>query len=121
MTLLERSCVLALISTSAVWKLTLAALVLLVMGGCRHNGTGESKPAAAETPELSYAQHCLGCHGAKGEGAMGSNIQSLKRTTDQIVAVIANGEGKMPPFRGHLSDAEMQALAAYIKRFRFSK
>jgi mono/diheme cytochrome c family protein len=85
------------------------ALALLVAAaGCR----------APETPQRIYELHCLGCHGAKGEGPWGPNIQDLKRTVDQIVAVIAHGQGKMPAFGGHLSDAEMRQVAEYVKTFR---
>ena len=52
---------------------------------------------------------------------MGSNIQGLNRSIDQMVAIIANGQGKMPDYRGHLSDQQMRAVAAYVKTFKFSK
>src|SRR5437868_25037 len=94
-------------------------LSLICGAGCRkETDLGATEP---ETPQLIYAQHCLGCHGARGEGAMGSNIQSLNRSIDQIVAVIANGQGKMPSFRGDLSDARMRAVAGYVKMFKFTK
>ena len=100
----------------------LLALMITTAGGCREqDGSHASTPSEPETPERIYTLHCLGCHGAKGEGAMGSNIQGLNRTTNQMVAVIANGEGKMPAYRGHLSDEQMRAVAGYVKRFKLAK
>jgi mono/diheme cytochrome c family protein len=102
----------------------IGALSLMTWGavGCQDKDAPGGSPAAQpETPKLIYAQHCLGCHGATGEGAMGSNIQSLNRSLDQIVAVIANGQGKMPSFRGDLSDAKMRSVAGYVKTFKFTK
>ena len=97
-------------------------LILLDGAGCRDQvESGSTASTRKDTPQLIYAQHCLGCHGARGEGAMGSNIQSLNRSIDQIVAVIANGQGKMPSFRGDLSDVKMRAVAGYVKTFKFTK
>jgi cytochrome c551 len=92
--------------------------VMLAVAGC-HGGSDTSTASAPETPQLSYAQHCLGCHGQSGEGAYGPNIQGLNRTLDQIVAVVTTGRGKMPPFGGHLSTAEMRRLAEYVKTFKY--
>jgi mono/diheme cytochrome c family protein len=95
-------------------------LVAVALLGC-HDGAGTDEAAVAETPQQIYAQHCLGCHGARGEGAMGSNIQSLNRSIDQIVSVIRHGQGKMPSFQGDLSEKRMRAVAGYIKTFKFTK
>jgi mono/diheme cytochrome c family protein len=93
---------------AASWWLALA--LLLAAAGCH---------GASETPQRIYEWHCLGCHGAKGEGPWGPNIQGLNRSIDQIVAVIADGRGKMPAFGGHLSQAEMRQLAEYVKTFKY--
>ena len=88
--------------------------LLLAAAGCH----GHSTP---ETPQRIYEWHCLGCHGAHGEGAWGPNIQSLNRTDQEIVSVIANGQGKMPAFKGHLSEAQMRELADYVKTFKYKR
>lgn len=87
-------------------------MLLLALAGCQNAATHES-------PQRVYELHCLGCHGARGEGPWGPNIQGLKLTEAQIVAIIADGRGKMPAFKGHLSDAQMRQLAAYVKTFRY--
>lgn len=88
------------------------AVLLLALAGCQ-NGTTQ------ESPQRVYELHCLGCHGAHGEGPWGPNIQGLKLTDAQIVKIIADGSGKMPAFKGHLSDAQMHQLAEYVKTFRY--
>ena len=99
---------------------SLALALLIAAAGC-HDTSGAGSASPPETPRRIYTLHCLGCHGARGEGAMGSNIQGLNRSIDQMVAIIANGQGKMPDYRGHLSDQQMRAVAAYVKTFKFSK
>jgi mono/diheme cytochrome c family protein len=89
-----------------------AALLLLALVGCQN-------AAPHESPQRVYELHCLGCHGAHGEGPWGPNIQGLKLTEEQIVAIIANGQGKMPAFKGHLSETQMRQLAAYVKTFQY--
>jgi mono/diheme cytochrome c family protein len=101
-------------------KLLPGLLVAAALLGCRDRARTD-EAAVEETPQQIYAQHCLGCHGAHGEGAMGSNIQSLNRSIDQIVSVIRHGQGKMPSFQGDLSEKRMRAVAGYIKTFKFSK
>ena len=32
---------------------------------------------------------------------------------------MANGQGKMPAFKGHLSEAQMRELADYVKTFKY--
>lgn len=87
------------------------------MAGCQKQGKA-SDSHATETVERSYELHCVGCHGAKGEGAWGSNIQGLKTSTEEIARVIAKGEGKMPGYEGHLTELQMKELAEYVKSFK---
>ena len=92
--------------------------LLTAAAGC-HSQSDRNVASAPETPPRVYELHCLGCHGAHGEGAWGPNIQSLNRTDQEIVSVIANGQGKMPAFKGHLSEAQMRELADYVKTFKY--
>jgi mono/diheme cytochrome c family protein len=100
----------------AVWHSFGAGLLAIAVPGCQ----GQRSPTGGEpeTVERVYELHCLGCHGKRGEGAYGSNIQGLKRPIADIAKVIADGAGKMPSFRGHLTDAQMRALAEYVKTFK---
>lgn len=99
----------------AGWWLCLTVLIAAV--GC--HGQPATRPASAASPQRIYAQHCLGCHGASGEGLYGPNIQGFNRSIAQIVDVIANGRGKMPGFEGDLSEAKMRQVADYVKIFKY--
>jgi cytochrome c553 len=81
-------------------------------------GPSGSKGHQSLTVERSYELHCVGCHGSKGEGAWGSNIQGLKSSLDEIAHVIAKGEGKMPGYDDHLSESEIREMAEYVKAFK---
>jgi mono/diheme cytochrome c family protein len=91
--------------------------LFLILAGCREQ-SGQTAAHPPETVQRSYELHCLGCHGARGEGAWGSNIQGLKTSVTEITAVIANGAEKMPAFKGHLTDEQMRELAEYVKAFK---
>lgn len=67
-----------------------------------------------------YKAKCAACHGADGSKAMmGSkplNGADVKAMSDaDINAEITNGKGKMPAYKGKLTDAQITDLVAYIR------
>lgn len=75
--------------------------------------------AAPDAPAL-YRKHCAACHGADRLGGSGPALipQTLGRMRGpKVEAVIRDGRPatQMPAFHGRLSDAEIAALAAYVK------
>lgn len=60
----------------------------------------------------AYASACSACHGTKGEGRVGPPVAG-RTDASEIVTVIAEGAGSMPPIRS-LSADERQAVAKYI-------
>jgi mono/diheme cytochrome c family protein len=78
---------------------------------------------AADTAEL-WERRCSSCHGKDGRGntAMGRRmkVRDLAKTAKseaELAKDIAEGipERKMPAYEGKLSQAEIQALARFIK------
>jgi mono/diheme cytochrome c family protein len=79
--------------------------------------------AAAETADKAaagmavYNSHCVRCHG--------ENLQNngwtydLRRLRPQdnarFVNSVLNGKGQMPPWRGALTEEEIEAIWAYIR------
>lgn len=63
-----------------------------------------------------YKQNCLSCHGANFEGGVGPNLTKVggKYSKDQIAAIVANGRGAMPGFKGRLSDTDTGALSDWL-------
>lgn len=92
-------------------RLLLAALVLLLLGGCAspNNLLGEDL----------YVRSCAACHALDGDGGIGLEIgrgsnTDLNLTDEQIAAVIRVGPGNMPGFP-RLTDEQVASLVAYVR------
>jgi mono/diheme cytochrome c family protein len=83
-----------------------------------------------------YQRHCANCHGVAGRGQPGDwrvrdpagytpppprhdNAHAWHHPTAVLLDVVRNGslpgEGKMPPLKGTLSEAEIEDVLEYIK------
>ena len=72
----------------------------------------------------TYKAKCQMCHGADGLGATpaGKSMKAIPFTDPQItsksdadlIAATTNGKGKMPAYKGKLSDPEIKATIDYI-------
>ena len=79
----------------------------------------------AQSGEATYKAKCQSCHGAQGvpnpgiAKAMGvkpASDPSVKSLSEaQMVIDTTNGKGKMPAFKGKLSDAEIKASVDYFR------
>jgi len=79
----------------------------------------------AQTGEATYKAKCQSCHGAQGiqnpgiAKAMGvrpaSDPAVKAESAAQMIAITANGKGKMPAFKSKLSDAEIKASVDYFR------
>ncbi|HET8541636.1 MAG TPA: cytochrome c [Anaeromyxobacter sp.] len=91
---------------------TLVAIAALALAGTA---------VAAEGAAGIYAARCNACHGKDGKGTavgkkMGApDLTALGKGEAEIAFTIANGKGKMTPFRDKLSEADIQALAKFVK------
>ena len=79
--------------------------------------------AAAESAADTYKAKCAMCHGADGSKSMmgakplnGADVQKMSEA--DLADAITNGKGKMPAYKGKLSDAQIKDLAAYIKTLK---
>jgi mono/diheme cytochrome c family protein len=89
-------------------------------------GTSAAKPAAPVfEAKAFYDKSCAGCHGADGlGGGTALNIPNFKdakwqqrRTDQQFIETITKGKGTMPPWQDKLSEEQIKALAAYVRKF----
>ena len=76
----------------------------------------------------TFKAKCAMCHGADGSGAttmgksmglkdLGSSaIQSMSDA--DLNAAITNGKGKMPAYKGKLTDAQITDLVSYIRTLK---
>jgi mono/diheme cytochrome c family protein len=71
-----------------------------------------------------YAKSCAKCHGASGGGKSlrGRNLTSAKWqqsvSDERIFNSIANGRERMPAFGKKYSDAQIEALVAYVRKLK---
>ncbi len=83
-------------------------------------------PAMAQAPGAdTYKAKCAMCHGADGLAAtpMGKSMKILsfkapemKKASDaQFIASTKDGKGKMPAYKGKLTDAQIKDVVAYIR------
>ena len=56
--------------------------------------------------------HTLKAAGSKGE--IGPNLDMLKPQLEQVINVVKNGIGVMPPWEGILTAEEIDAVAYYV-------
>ena len=90
------------------------------------------EPAQLDRGEKIYAEHCADCHGPQGQGAegaiaalAGNRSVTLDSPANVVRVILAGGfppatAGNprpygMPPFAQALSDAEIAAVATYIR------
>lgn len=59
---------------------------------------------------------CASCHGGNLEGSAGPSLEKVgaKLSKDEIIDIINNGRGQMPPMKDNLSDEEKENLAAWL-------
>lgn len=86
-------------------------------------------PALADSPPdpaAVYKSKCAMCHGADGAGQtpMGKNLKlrdlrsaEVQKLTDkELIAIITAGKGKMPAYKGKLSDTDIAAQVEHIRK-----
>lgn len=112
--------------------LVLAALTLIACGKKPEAEPAAAAPAAALSGEAVYNEKgCVTCHGAqgKGDGPVGAALKPKPRNfadakwkngTD-LASVVKSIEGGitgtgMAPYKGVLTDAEIQAVAEHVRK-----
>jgi mono/diheme cytochrome c family protein len=77
----------------------------------------ETRAEAPDGAAVFAEAGCNSCHtlsAAGASGTIGPNLDELRPTEEQVVAVVTNGSGAMPAFAGQLDTAEIEAVAAYV-------
>ena len=81
----------------------------------------------AQSGEATYKAKCQMCHGATGMADTGAGkSMKVKPATDpdvkkmseaEMIKVTTDGAGKMPAYKGKLSDAEIKAAVEFFRSF----
>lgn len=95
---------------------------------------GSAELGVAQTAKNSgadtYKANCVSCHAADGHGStVGKSLhaadfhsaQVQQQSDAQLMDVIKNGRGNMPPFGSSLSQEQIAALVKYIRTFGKAK
>ncbi len=72
---------------------------------------------AAAGKEVFETAGCTSCHtlaDANATGTVGPNLDDAKPPHDLVVERVTNGMGPMPPFKGQLSEQQIEDVAAYV-------
>jgi len=80
-------------------------------------------PIAAADAAADYKAKCAACHGADGSKSMmgakplsGAEVQGASDA--DLTKAITDGKGKMPGFKGKLTDAQITDLVKYIRTLK---
>jgi mono/diheme cytochrome c family protein len=97
----------------------LSSLVALGLGLAFGAATTNADDAAA-----LYKAKCAGCHAADGSGnspaGKAMSVPDLrsadiqKKTDAQLIDSTTNGKGKMPAYKGKLTDDQIKSLVTYV-------
>ncbi len=102
-------------------RLVLGVLALALPAGCSRAGAGSPEGATL------FATYCSRCHGLEGKGGLSTDAGSAPRnfrdpsfhkgrTDADLRATIEGGRGTvMPPFRGLLQPAQLDALVQHLR------
>jgi mono/diheme cytochrome c family protein len=85
-------------------KLTLVALIAISF---------VALPVLADGA-ATYTAKCKMCHGANGE----KNFADLSKSPADLAKIVTDGKGKMPAYKGKLSDDDVKAVVTYIKSLK---
>jgi mono/diheme cytochrome c family protein len=115
------------IRKSATNNLLVTFLATATFLGSAELGLGQ---AANSSGADIYKVKCVSCHAADGRGsAVGKSLHAAdldspkvqQQSDAQLMEVIQNGRGSMPPFKYSLSEAQIASLVKYIRTFKAAK
>ncbi len=82
-------------------------------------------PGHAQAGADTYKAKCQMCHAADGSGstpagkAMGAlsfkSAALIKASDADLIAATTNGKGKMPAYKGKLTEPEIAAVVVYVR------
>lgn len=84
--------------------------------------------AAQAKGEATFKAKCAMCHGADGSASTGmgksmglkplSSPEVQNMSDADLTALVTNGKGKMPAYKGKLTDAEIGDVVKYVKTLK---
>ena len=104
------------------WLIAAFAVAVLligpqVIGAEKPPPTKQAVAATAASGKEIFTTNCGGCHtlaDAGTSGAIGPNLDDAAPDAATVKAIVRGGGGGMPAFGDKLSNAEIDAVAAYV-------
>jgi mono/diheme cytochrome c family protein len=103
---------------------TIRSLAVLAATACLAGSMGFAQSAG----EAVYKANCQSCHGSAGTPSPGiAKMMGVKAASDpdmkklseaDEIASVKNGKGKMKPFSGKLTDAQIKDAVTYFRSFK---
>jgi mono/diheme cytochrome c family protein len=118
--------ILAAISSFAALALAVAASEMFQPAPAASSAIGDGlviPPAGtrAHQGHSLFMLNCAHCHGtdARGEDEGGPDLHGVTKSDARIASMIKNGiKGEMPKFGAKLTDADVQALIAFVRSLK---
>lgn len=105
----------ATVLTIALWVADAARMSVAAVGpgGGQVVDLGPTTGPAAEGRKLWLRLNCAGCHGAHDEGGM---ARSIRDDASEVGGAVLSGRaGGMPSYKGRVTTADLNNLAAYLR------
>lgn len=87
-----------------------------------HSRRNEPASAPPQSPEVlragqaAFNRVCKRCHGAEAKGDAGPRLVPFSRETDELLGIVREGTGQMPPISAReLADESVAEIVAYLK------
>jgi cytochrome c6 len=87
-----------------------------------------ARAADGESAKKIFLEKCAMCHGADAAGNTPiakelkvpdlRSPQTQKLADPELIKIVTEGKGKMPPFKEKLSEEQIRELVAYIRELR---
>jgi quinoprotein glucose dehydrogenase len=78
--------------------------------------TGGSQTASSQTGQAAFERVCRSCHGSEARGDAAPRLVPFSRGYDELLAIVREGQGQMPPIStGQLSDESVASILEYLK------
>jgi len=98
---------------------SLAAQMVFALVSAASVAHAETDAAKVETGATVYGNYCSNCHGEGLQNTSGGVTFDLRRLRpqdrDRFVTATLDGKRQMPPWRGALDMAQIDAIWAYIR------
>jgi len=101
-----------------------AATVSAAVGASRTNGLDGAlaipPPGTQEHQGYTlFMMNCAHCHGNDARGDEGPDLHGVTKSDARMTSIIKNGiKGEMPKFGSKLTDADVQALIAFVRSLK---